>query len=324
VHTSRVVVADRGDAGRRVDLVLRRHLTDIQRATRTRVQAWIADGRVTINGRIVRRVSDKAALGDTLEVSLPADAERAEPLPERGHLDRLYEDDHLLVVAKAAGVVCHPTYAHRSGSLLNVLLWHARSWPPGQRPSLVGRLDKLTSGAVLVAKSTAAHAKLQRTLAAGSSDKSYLAIVHGPMDERRGTIDLPLARDPHDRRRVVVVAQGGVASRTRFERLDQSEVDGTTMALVRCGLVTGRMHQIRVHLAARSWPIAGDPKYFPSHRFDSLVDRHPARAMARQALHAWRLRFTHPFSGAEIEIQSPLPDDMRTLAAACGLRVPAL
>jgi 23S rRNA pseudouridine1911/1915/1917 synthase len=295
---------------------------DVHRATRTRVQAWIEDGRVSINGRIVRRVSDKAALGDVVEVLLPDEVPRGVVKPEEGALERLYEDDALLIAAKPAGMVSHPTYRHPSGSFLNVLLWHARAWADGTRPSLVGRLDKMTSGAVVVAKTTEVHARLQGVLASSQSEKSYLAVVHGPVNDLRGVIELPLQRDPQDRRRVVV-AEGrrGLASVTRFERLDQHTVGGTTMALLRCQLVTGRMHQIRVHLAARSWPIVGDAKYFDSMKRSALDPDHPSRRITRQALHAWRLRFVHPFTGAIVDVEAPLPDDMGTLCEACGLRV---
>ena len=167
----RTVVADRGDSGRRVDLVLRRHLTDINRATRTRVQSWIEGGRVAINGHIVERVSVRTALGDEVTIQLPDDVRPEPVLAEEGPIDRLYEDDELLIVNKPAGVVSHPTFRHLTGSLVNTLLWHARMWPSHQRPSLVGRLDKLTSGAVVVAKTTRAHARLQRILASSRSVK---------------------------------------------------------------------------------------------------------------------------------------------------------
>src|SRR3954453_15626699 len=160
----RVLVADRGDGGRRVDLVIRRHLTDLAGATRTRVQAWIDDGRVSINGSVVTRVATRTALGDMVVVELPDEQPRAPVRPEQGQLDRVFEDDHFLIVNKPAGMVSHPTYLHPGGSLLNVLLYQAQAWPHGQRPSLVGRLDKHTSGAIVVARTTEAHARLQRTL----------------------------------------------------------------------------------------------------------------------------------------------------------------
>jgi 23S rRNA pseudouridine1911/1915/1917 synthase len=318
------VIADRGDAGRRVDLVIRRHLTDIARATRTRVQSWIEGGRVSINGSPVTRVATRAALGDRVTVELPDEEPRAAVLPEKGQLDRLFEDDHLLVVNKPAGIVSHPTYLHPSGSLLNVVLYEAQHWPDGQRPSLVGRLDKHTSGAIVVAKTTPAHARMQRTLAAAATDKSYLALVYGPVTRERGVIDLRLRRDPEDRRRVVASTDHGVPSTTMFERLAQADVSGCTVALVRCRLVTGRMHQIRVHLAASGWPVIGDAKY-GALRWElsgDIAAREHLRGFSRQALHAWRLSFVHPFSGERVQIEAPVPTDMAQLGAEAGLAVP--
>lgn len=317
----RVLVADRGDAGRRVDLVVRRHLTDLGTATRTRVQAWIEGGRVSINGEVVRRVASRTALGDTVTVQLPDEQPRAPVLPEAGPLDCLFEDEHLLIVNKPAGVVSHPTFLHPGGSLLNVVLHHARAWTPGQRPSLVGRLDKLTSGALVVAKTTEAHARLQRTLASSFSEKSYLAVVYGPVERERGTIDLRLRRHPDDRRRVIAAADAGLASITRFERLALADAGGCPVALMRCQLVTGRMHQVRVHMAASGWPLVGDPKYGEP-RWQQCADERQRTALERfprQALHSWRTAFEHPFTQQQIAVEAPLPDDMRGLMDTCGL-----
>jgi 23S rRNA pseudouridine1911/1915/1917 synthase len=249
VAPPRLLTADRGDAGRRLDLVLRRHLTDIHTASRTRVQAWIASGRVTVNGTPVRRVATRAALGDLVAVALPAEsvARRREMAPEDVTLDILFEDEHLLALNKPAGVVMHPSYKNAAGTLLNALLWHARGWPVPQRPSLVGRLDKLTSGVVVVAKTAAIHAALQRTMAA-AAEKDYLAVVYGRVNVARGEIDLRLAKDRRDPRRVVASAHVGAASLTRFERLARVAAPAVGLSLVRCRLVTGRTHQIRVHL----------------------------------------------------------------------------
>ncbi len=161
---NRLVNADRGDAGRRLDLVLRRHLADVDDATRTRVQTWIANGLVTVNGSTVRRVAARAAFGDRIAVQLSEPPPRTAMAAEDIALDVLYEDDCLLAVNKRAGVVVHPAFTHSAGTLMNALLGRARSWPAGQRPSIVGRLDKLTSGVVIVARSAQAHAKLQRAL----------------------------------------------------------------------------------------------------------------------------------------------------------------
>ena len=316
----RVLVADRGDAGRRVDLVIRRHLTDLSRATRTRVQDWIESGRVSINGEVVRRVSTRTALGDVVMVELPDEQPRAPVLAEPGQLDRLFEDEHLLVVNKPAGMVSHPTFLHTGGSLLNVVLHHAATWPPGQRPSLVGRLDKLTSGLVIVAKTTEAHARLQRTLLSSFSEKSYLAVVYGPVERARGTIDLRLRRHPDDRRRVIATTDDGLASFTHFERLAESDAGGCAVALMRCQIVTGRMHQVRVHMAASGWPLVGDPKYGEP-RWERCLDagrREVLERFPRQALHAWRTAFVHPFTQERVEVEAPVPDDLQRLMEECG------
>lgn len=318
-------MADRGDIARRIDLVLRRHLFDLPTATRTRVQYWIEAGRVEVNGRIVRRVAARAALDDVITVQLPDEQPRTPVLPEEGPFACLFEDDHLLIANKPAGLVSHPTYRHQSGSLLNRALWHARHWPRGQRPSLVGRLDKQTSGAVLFAKSTAMHAALQRTLASAFSEKSYLAIVYGRVEPPRGTVDLKLCADPADRRRVITTeGDEGRASLTRYERVMRAEPGGCPVALVRCQLVTGRMHQVRVHMAARGWPLVGDPKYGEP-RWEGCTDsdiQGQLEAFSRQALHAWRLSFEHPITHARVDVEAPMPDDMQALAAACGLALP--
>ena len=320
----RLLTADRGDEGLRLDLVLRRHLTDVRTATRTRVQAWIAKGLVTVNGTPVRRVSSRAMLGDAIAVILPDEPPRVVMAAEDVRLDVLYEDDHLLAVSKPPGVVVHPTYKNTTGTMLNALLWHARGWPAPQRPSLVGRLDKLTSGVVLVAKTAAAHASLQRTLAHADSQKDYLAVVYGRVNQVRGQIDLRLASDRNDRRKVVASATDGAESLTRFERLAKVSAPDAGLSLLRCRLMTGRTHQIRVHLAARGWPLVGDPTYGEP-RWPQVQDPLLAatlRAFPRQALHAWRLGFTHPKTGARIGIEAPLPPDFRALLNAAGLDEP--
>ncbi|MEP6914181.1 MAG: RluA family pseudouridine synthase, partial [Acidobacteriota bacterium] len=231
----------------------------------------------------------------------------------------LYEDDHLLAVDKPAGIVVHPTHKHAAGTMMNALLWHARGWPASDRPSLVGRLDKLTSGILLVAKSPGAHAALQRTV----RDKDYLAVVYGRVTVARGEIDLPLGRDRQDRRRVVTPSEGGAPSLTQFERLARVRAPRAGLSLLRCRLMTGRTHQIRVHLASRGWPLVGDPTYGEP-RWSLIAD--PAlsaalRAFPRQALHAWRLTVTHPVTHEELRIEAPVPDDIDALLVASGLTV---
>lgn len=319
----RILTADRGDAGVRLDLVVRRHLTDVDRATRTRVQAWIENGQVSVNGMPVRRVATRAALGDVVTVTLPdgSHSPRPEMAAEDIRLEVLFEDDHLLAIDKPAGVVVHPTYRNMRGTVMNALLWHARGWPARQRPSLVGRLDKLTSGIVVVAKTAAIHSALQREMATNRTEKDYLAVVYGRVNVARGEIDLRLGRDRSDHRRVVASATMGAASLTRFERLGRAVAPRAGLALLRCRLATGRLHQIRVHLAARGWPLVGDPVY-GAPRWSQIEDPVLAatlRAFPRQALHAWRVAFTHPITGKQLFLEAPVPRDLDTLLTVSGL-----
>jgi 23S rRNA pseudouridine1911/1915/1917 synthase len=300
----RILVADRGDAGVRLDLMLRRHLAGTGAATRTQVQQWIADGRVRINDRVVQRVSARTMAGDVVAVALPADAVPLVMAPEALPIDIVHEDDVMVIVNKPAGLVVHPTYGHQTATLMNGLLWRARQWPDGSMPSIVGRLDKQTSGLVVVAKSPAVHAALQAIMASHASRKEYLAIVFGRLPGEPIVIDLKLARDPDDRRRVVSSPARGVPARTEVSRLDERELDGQWVSAVRCRLFTGRMHQIRVHLAASGWPIAGDAKY-----------GRPLPGLTRQALHAWQISFAHPATGAIVAAAAPLHDDLRALVA---------
>jgi 23S rRNA pseudouridine1911/1915/1917 synthase len=319
----RTFTTDRGDDGRRIDLVLRRHLAGVDAATRTRVQRWIEDGDVTVNGRRVLRTASRVALGDILAVAIPnsAEAARSPMQAERGHVNLLFEDDYLIAVNKPAGLVVHPTHAHASGTLMNALLWHARGWPSPQRPSIIGRLDKLTSGIVVVAKTAAVHAALQRTMAASVSEKEYLAVVYGRVHVATARIALRLSRDRVDRRKVAASEHTGAESLTRFVRLGRVSAPRVGLTLLRCRLVTGRTHQIRAHLAARGWPIVGDPVYGEP-RWTRIVDPQLAnvlRVFPRQALHASRLALAHPVTRSRLELQAPVPQDMQGLIDVSGL-----
>jgi 23S rRNA pseudouridine1911/1915/1917 synthase len=227
---------------------------------------------------------------------------RPPPEPEPIALSILYEDDSLIAIDKPPGMVVHPTYRNWSGTLLNGLLWHVRL-STGAQPGIITRLDKGTSGVVLAATTPAIHARVQRDGAAGHLRKEYLALVRGAPSPAAGSIALPLARSPEDRRRVIVTPAGQHCE-TRYEVL--STKNG--YSLVRCDLVTGRTHQIRVHLAARGWPIAGDVSY---------GEAHPA--LDRQALHAWRIGLTHPVTRTPLMIEAPVPADLRELLAECGM-----
>src|SRR6185503_7763539 len=314
VNEWRVIGLDRGDHGKRVDLVLLRHMRDEKGVSRNRIQKWIDAGDVLINGAAPPRAAWRIQPGDELRVRVADLPKRASPKPESIALDILYEDDDLLAVNKPAGLVVHPSFKHASGTLMNGLLERARSWPAGSTPALLGRLDKLTSGLVIVTKRSRIYATLQRAMAARRIDKDYLAIVHGKPSPIRGTIDLALDRDPWDRRRVTVTDRGGQPSVTRYERL----ATASGYSIIRCRLITGRTHQIRVHLAAKGWPIVGDAVYGPPQGGPSQ-DRGVLPPFPRQALHSWRIAFRHPTTGRDLAIEAPLPADMKALASALGL-----
>jgi len=219
---------------------------------------------------------------------------RRRPQPEEGPLSIIYEDDWMLVANKPPGIVVHPTYKNTSGTLLNAVLWRVRD-RPGAQPGILTRLDKDTSGLVVIALTPDLHATMQKDASAGRMAKQYLAIVVGAPDPKQGEIILPLARDLNDRRRVVVTPEGA-SCETRYDVLSTCEGH----SIVRCELVTGRTHQIRVHLAARGWPIVGDRVY-----------GEPDARIARQALHAWRVSLLHPVTRQPLELEAPIPADMR-------------
>jgi 23S rRNA pseudouridine1911/1915/1917 synthase len=296
-------LADRGDAGRRLDHTLVRRLTAVSRLSRTRAQQWIELGAVSIDGRPTRRPSARVTEGASVLVTYPPTVVlKTTPGAEPGALTIVHEDDALLVVDKPAGIVVHPSYKRTSGTLLNGLLWHLRD-RGGVTPGILTRLDKDTSGLVAVALRPSVHARWQRDAAAGRVRKEYLALVSGWPEPDSGRLCSPLGRDPDDRRRIIATPDGA-ASETRYEVEARHDSPAGRVALVRCELVTGRTHQIRVHLSAAGWPVLGDRTY------GQADDR-----IARQALHAWRVTFPHPSTGAPLSLAAPIPADMRRVVA---------
>jgi 23S rRNA pseudouridine1911/1915/1917 synthase len=312
--------ADRGDARGRLDLVLMRHLADRSDITRAQVQAWIAAGRVRVNGRTPAKPASRVAWDDQVEVMLPPSPPRRQIVAQEMPLSVLYEDEHFLALNKPPGVVAHPAPGHRQGTLINALLWRAQGWPEGQRPGLVSRLDRDTSGVMMVIKAPAVHYRLARALKASGAEKEYLAVAYGqaPFGSLdHGRIDLKIDRDPADLKRRIASKTSGRDCVTLYERWGESA--GVT--LLRCRLLTGRTHQIRVHLQAAGMPIVGDPLYGEP-RWKGIGDPEIAAAcrdFPRQALHAWRVAFIHPVTGERLEIVAPVPDDLAGLLAAVGL-----
>ena len=292
--------ADRGDARLRLDQVLVRRVTAISRMSRSVAQQWIESGAVTVDRRAAQRPAARVREGAEIEIMLPADAvRRSVPEAEAVDVKVLYEDASLIAIDKPPGVVVHPSYKQLSGTLLNAVLWRVRDRADA-RPGILTRLDKDTSGIVVVALSGDVHAAMQRDASAGLIQKEYLAVVVGSPRPLAGTIREPLGRDPSDRRRVIVTS-GGAESETRYEVLSE----GGGLALVRCELVTGRTHQIRVHLSERGWPILGDRVYGTA---DPRI--------TRQALHAWRIALPHPVTREPLTIEAPMPDDIGRVRVA--------
>jgi 23S rRNA pseudouridine1911/1915/1917 synthase len=311
VPANTLISIDRGDVGIRVDRVLLRHLTHVRGASRNRIQRLIAEGGVHLNGQPVTRSSVRVAAGDSLSIDLPDRKPRSRPQAEALPLHILFEDTDLLVVNKPAGQVSHPAFRNTSGTLLNALLAHAGgAWTP----ALLSRLDKDTSGIVLVAKNAAVQARLQRIAQQNGIEKDYLAIVYGK-PPAKGTIDHALDRDPWDHRRVTVRDRGGVPSVTKFERLRSAAIGGgEALSLMRCRLITGRTHQIRVHLSSKGWPIVGDSVYGRRH-----AGTRETAPIERQALHAWRVAFAQPSTGAWMEVTAPIPADMQALLQSAAM-----
>jgi 23S rRNA pseudouridine1911/1915/1917 synthase len=316
VGEARAFVVEADAEGVRLDVFLVRRLPDLSRA---RVQAVIAGSGASVDGRAARP-SQRLKAGASVSVVLP-DPEPAEPAAEDIPLRVLHEDAHLLVIDKPAGLVVHPGAGTASGTLVNALLHHVRdlSGIGGVlRPGIVHRLDKGTSGLIVVAKDDATHRALARQFAQRAVRKEYQAVVLGVPSRGQGEIDRRIGRDPVHRRRMAVDAPRSRTARTSYavrERLDGA-------ALLDVRIHTGRTHQIRVHLASIGHPVAGDDLY--GGRRASSSRRPEAReallALPRPALHASRLEFEHPATGVPVRADSPLPPDLAALVEALRVR----
>jgi 23S rRNA pseudouridine1911/1915/1917 synthase len=298
------------DAGRRLDLLLAERLG----LSRTHAATLIADGRVTVDGRR-EKASWKVRAGERLAAEIPAPPGR-DIVPETIPLAVVYEDDELVVIDKAAGMVVHPAPGNWSGTLVNALVGRGQELAEGggeERPGLVHRLDKDTSGLLVVAKTDRAHRSLSAAIAARRVTRRYAAVCWGHLSEDRLTVEQPIGRDPRDRKRMAIV-QSGKAARTDFTRLARFDAGD----LLRAHLHSGRTHQIRVHLTSIGHPVLGDDTYGGGggRRLVALPPH-------RHFLHAAWLRFAHPVTGATLDLRAPLPDDLRHSLAALA-RDPAL
>lgn len=276
--------------------------------SRERLKQWIADGMLTLDGKSVKPKA-KVLVGQRLNLKATLQAE-GEWVAQNIPLDVVHEDDSVLVVNKPTGLVVHPAAGNPDGTLLNALLHHYPAQENIPRAGIVHRLDKDTTGLMVVARTLEAHHSLINQLKDKSVTREYDAIVVGVMTAG-GTVNAPLGRHPRDRKRQAVVVNGKPAV-THFRVVERFA--GHTH--IRCQLETGRTHQIRVHMSHEGWPLVGDPVYGGRLRFPpggSETLREVLSSFGRQALHARRLRFEHPETGEEVTYHAPLPDDMTTL-----------
>jgi len=291
-------IVTKQQSGTRIDILVAGLDPEI---TRSMVRKLLDDGQITVNGDVFKpnyRVRD----GDRLFVNFP-DPEAPEIEAEKIPLDIVYEDSDLLVINKSQGMVVHPAAGNNSGTLVNALLEHCEDLSGINgviRPGIVHRIDKDTSGLLAVAKNDRAHLSLAHQIKEHTVARRYIALVHGRIEEPKGTIDAPIGRDPKNRKKMAVITRNSKPAVTRY--LVMERLNGYT--LVECALETGRTHQIRVHMAFLGHPVAGDPVYGP---------RKNPLGLKGQALHACLLGFVHPSSKQYLEFKAELPSYFREL-----------
>ena len=303
------ILAQDGDKGTRLDQFVATN-ADLTRSAAARL---IEEGAVTVNGKTVAK-NYKVCKGDVIEITLP-EPEVAEALPENSPLDIVYEDDDIIVINKPVGMVVHPAAGNPTGTLVNALLYHCGKSLSGVggviRPGIVHRIDKDTSGLLVVAKNDEAHLALSAQLKEHHVSRIYTAIAVGNFREESGTVDAPSGRHPVDRTKMAVIHNSELRSReavTHWSVIARGEADGNSFTLLRCQLETGRTHQIRVHMASVGHPLLGDTVYGGANtRFES---RHRA-SITGQCLHAGELHLTHPRTGKEMQFTAPMPANMQ-------------
>lgn len=275
----------------RIDKVIANHFPAF---SRSQVQNWLTKERITVNDAVVK-ANYKVKTGDVIVIE-PVEPEVLDVQPENIPLDIVYEDEDVVVINKPQGMVVHPAPGHPNGTLVNALMYHIDHLSGINdviRPGIVHRIDKDTSGLLMIAKNDQAHESLAKQLAEKTSMRRYLALVHGNIAHDKGTVDMPIGRNPKDRKKQAVVENGRHAV-THFKVLERFG----QYTLIECQLETGRTHQIRVHLAEIGHPLAGDPLYGPRKTLKGNG----------QFLHAAQLGFTHPKTGEWLEFSAPLPD----------------
>jgi len=318
VNGAFTIIVEESEAGRRLDTIVAAHLPDCSRSL---AAALIAGQNILVDQQ-PKKPGYRIKSGDKIQGHIPP-PEFVENEPEPIPLHILYQDRHIIVINKQPGLVVHPAPGHSSGTLVNALLFHCPDLGAigGEiRPGIVHRLDKDTTGIMVVAKHAEAQEELARQFKAREVQKKYLALVYGDMSSETGEIKLPIGRHPVDRKRMSTTTRKGRAAETAWKVRER--LDGIT--LLELNLKTGRTHQIRVHCAAIGHPVVGDPVYRSRKLIRNLKDKlsnHPSPVIAafksadRQLLHAWQLGLAHPHSGKYMTFEAPLPADMEKLIA---------
>ena len=298
-----ILTITENEAGQRADVVL----ASMLELTRSNMQKLLDEGRA-VKGTKVIKSNYKVKLGDEIIVNLP-EPQPLDVQPENIPLDIIYEDEDVVVVNKARGMVVHPAAGNYSGTLVNALLYHCKNLSGINgviRPGIVHRLDKDTSGIMICAKNDAAHVSLSEQIQSKTAQRTYLAVVRGNIKTDSGVIETQISRDKDDRKKMAVVKEGGRNAITEYEVVERFG----KYTIVKCKLKTGRTHQIRVHMEYLGYPLVGDPKYSPMKTPFSING---------QALHSLTLAFDHPRTGERMEFEAKLPEDLHKIVTRLRL-----
>ena len=298
-----ILIITENEAGQRADVALAAMLE----LTRSNMQKLLDEGRAVKGAKVIKS-NYKLKLGDEIIVTLP-EPQPLDVQPENIPLDIIYEDEDVVVVNKARGMVVHPADGNYSGTLVNALLYHCKNLSGINgviRPGIVHRLDKDTSGIMICAKNDAAHVSLSEQIQSKSAQRTYLAVVRGNIKTDSGVIETQIARDKDDRKKMAVVKEGGRNAVTEYEVMERFG----KYTIVKCKLKTGRTHQIRVHMEYLGYPLVGDPKYSPMKTPFSING---------QALHSLTLAFDHPRTGERMEFEAKLPEDLHKVVTRLRL-----
>jgi 23S rRNA pseudouridine1911/1915/1917 synthase len=305
------ILVEPPDSGRRLDLYIASYISDCSRSIAANL---IRNGKIRVQG-VVRKPGYRVKTGDKICGSIPPPVPTLFK-PEPIHVEILHEDDNIIVINKQPGLVVHPAPGHFSGTLVNALLYHCpglKGIGGAMRPGIVHRLDKDTSGVLVVAKNDKAHVHLSTQFKSRRVKKDYLALVYGKMESNSGSVSLPIGRHPVDRKKMSINSRKSRVAETTWHVRERFEL----ASLIEVNLKTGRTHQIRVHCAAIKHPVLGDKVYGPRKiGRENIEGKDLFKSIPRQMLHAWRLELTHPKTETRVSFEAPVPSDMQAVMVA--------